>query len=269
MRIATLLNVHGNLPVVLDTIESIQKYMTQDILVIKDGALDHFPVPVKSLSGFYHACRQAPYRNVALGLKTLTDHYDADWYCYLEYDCLIGSNRFIRTLEQADQMDVWMLGSCGRAGAFDGTSMPLIESLIGSSLKKHSYYLLGCCQFMSRKFVHKLQEINFFDRFLGLTNHFTEGKFPEYSGYDISEHLYPTIARYFGGNIGVLSTFVEDTNQWHGKYELYPIRFRPELDGTTDNFKDASILHPLKSVDHPIRKFHKEKRKQCCSELPE
>lgn len=258
MKIAAVLNVHDYPELVADTIESIQHYMTKDILVVRDGAFkgNNLGVTVPNIEGFYHKSGKSPYRNVALGLNEVSSYYDADWYCYLEYDCLVASNSFQKSLIKAQEMNVWMLGCAGRV---DEIRMPLIEKMFDADLSKYCYYLLGCCLFVNKKLIDKLKSINFFNRFLHLTNQFSEGFFPGYHGYDLSEHLYPTLTRYFGGNIGVLSTYHDGENKWHGGYEFYPIRFRPELD-IADNFPTASILHPLKTYDHEIRQFHRERR---------
>jgi hypothetical protein len=128
--------------------------------------------------------------------------------------------------------------------------------MLGEPLN-NSYYLLGCCQFFHRDFINKLNEIDFFDRFLNLTNGFTRN-FPNYNGYDISEHMYPSLCRHFGGNIGVLST-CDEFGKWHGSYQYYPVRWRPDI-SEIDEFKNASIIHPVKSFENPIREFHRKKR---------
>ena len=192
--------------VVLDTLDSIFCHLTQDVLVLVDGANEHefkdFPFPTSSMIGFKHGCPKSPYRNVALGLKSLYELYpDSDWFSYCEYDVLFSSSRIKSQLSKAQEMDVWMLGNDGHV---DEIELPFISSLIGSSLGQ-TYYLLGCCQFFHNKFLRKLYEIDFFDRFLNLTNEFTEGYIPCYSSYDISEHLYPTLCRHFGGHRLLLS----------------------------------------------------------------
>lgn len=261
MKIATVLNIHSNPELVLDTIDSIFHYMTKDLLVIVDGASKEFKnitLPAVTLEGFYHGCNKAPYRNVALGLKMLDESFpDADWYCYIEYDCLVTSDRFKKNLRLADGMDVWMMGNDGHV---DDKGMPFVSPLVGGKFES-IYYLLGCCQFFSKKYMSKLREIHFFDRLLTLTNGFSNGFMPGYSGYDLSEHMYPTIARHFGGNIGVFATWERAKEKWHGSYEIFPMRFQPELDPVKENFPEASIMHPLKSINHPIRVEHRLRRK--------
>jgi hypothetical protein len=158
----------------------------------------------------------------------------------------------------AEDMDVWMLGNDGHV---DEQVMPMIQAMIGENLKS-SYYLLGCCQFFHRKFMNKLKDINFFERFLNITSNFSNGQFPFYSGYDLSEHMYPSLCRHFGGNIGVFATWDGVKKEWHGASEFFPMRWRPDIDPEVDPFRDASIIHPLKDFDHPIRQYHREKRKQ-------
>lgn len=261
MEIAVVINVHSKPNVVMDTIESIRHYMTDDILLVIDGASTDFKkleLPVKKLEGFRHNCPRAPYRNVALGLQTVSEVYpNADWYCYLEYDCLVTSKRFLPNLQLADEKNIWMMGSDGR---LDDKTMPLVSALIGSEFKS-IYYLLGACQFFSKKFMTKLNEIDYFNRFLSVTNGFSDGFFPAYTGYDISEHMYPSLARHFGGNVGVFATYDMQAGRWHGSHKVFPIRWKPELDPVTENFPEASIMHPLKSYDHPIRVYHRERRR--------
>lgn len=260
MIVSTLVSAHSKPDVVLDTIDSIKIYMTDNILLIVDGAsseFDSLEFPVTMIKGFPHSVPRSPFRNMALGLMNLVDKYpDSDWYCYIEYDCLVTSARFKANLEKADELNVWMLGNDGHV---DNIQLPIIESLIGSPLRS-SYYLLGACQFFSKHFIKKLIEIDFFQRFLNLTNGFSDGLFPYYSGYDINEHLYPTLTRHFGGNIGVFATYDYTKSKWHGSYEIFPVRWQPELDPDTENFSSASLIHPLKTFNHPIREHHRRIR---------
>jgi hypothetical protein len=258
MRVATLLNIHANPDLVLDTVDSIQAHMTKDILLVIDGASDKFndvKLPVPYMKGFKHNFPRAPYRNLALGLKGLTEMYDADWYCYLDYDALVASDRFKQNLRMADEQNIWMLGN---DGAVNEVNIPVVEALLGKRMTK-GYYLLGCMLFFSRKFIDRLNEIKFLDKFLSATNSFSQGFMPGYDGYDVSEHMYPTLARELGGNIGVFATYTP--GRWHGSYEYFPCRFRPELTENED-FPKASILHPLKDYNNPIRVKYRNKRKE-------
>lgn len=266
MNVSVILNVHSNPDVVLDTLDSIQTYITKDILVVVDGAstaFDNAPLPVPKIKGFRHNIPRSPYRNVALGLMNLREMFpDSDWYCYTEYDCLFTSSRTLQELELATQNNVWMLGNDGHV---DEIRLPIIEAIVKSEFK-HSYYLLGACQFFSKVFMDKLVEMDFFERLLAMTNSYSDGFFPLYAGYDISEHMYATIARHLGGNIGVFATYDYVNQKWHGAHEIFPVRWKPDLDPEKENYSQAAICHPLKSFDHPIREHHRRIRK-CSSDL--
>jgi len=57
--------------------------------------------------------------------------------------------------------------------------------------------------------------------------------------------------RAFGGAIGVFATW--DRGNWHGAYQIFPMRWKPELNPETEDFEHASIMHPVKDILHPIR----------------
>jgi len=258
MKILTILSVHDRVDTSLDTFDSILSNLSEDVIFLIDGCnwdcWEGVDVAAHKLKGFRHGCPKSPYRNMALALDFACGFGDFDWICYTEYDVLFTSPRIVSQLMKASEMGVWMIGNDGHV---DDKEMPLIESLIGEKLTSH-YYLLGCCQFFHRDFMRKLNEIDFFDRFLNMTNEFSEGYMPAYSGYDVSEHMYPSLCRQFGGNIGVLASY--SFGEWHGAYKHYPLRWRPELDPETEDFDEASVMHPLKDYDHPIRRKHREKR---------
>jgi hypothetical protein len=278
MEIATLLNVHGNSQVVMDTIDSIKMYMTNNILVLTDGAAhwksksirgkaevlartDPFVdmLPTYQVEGFYHGRSKSPYRNLTLGLKTLGETWKADWYCYIEYDCLIASADFKEDLEEAAHRGVWMIGNDHRWSNYD---LPLVEKIVGPL--KETRILLGCCVFFHRKFMESLREIDFFTRFLHLTNPFQESVpgFDEQGAYDIGEIIYPTLAVHLGGKVEQFAHF-NDQIGWSGDAERYPMRFRPEIGSNGDpEFPDASIIHPLKTYNHPLRDYYRERRKR-------
>ena len=263
MEIAAVINTHCDTCLTQDTVESVLSYVTDNVLVIVDAASwecwgKDLEIDVPKISGFYHGVTKAPYRNVALGMNQLIQTYDeCEWYVYLESDVLFTSSRFKDNLKMADEKGVWMLGNDGHV---DDKEMPLIESLVGGKFKS-IYYLIGCCQFFGKKFIDKLRSINFFERFLHLTNNFSPGYFPKYEGYDISEHMYPTLCRHFGGNIGVFATYDYGKLKWHGSYEYFPMRWNPDLNVEEVGPK-ASIAHPVKKFSHPVRIYHRKVREQ-------
>ncbi len=265
MKVATIVNAHGDPNTIRDTVDSICTYVGQDVLIIIDGAFfnnyDDISFPVGKIEGLYHNHHKSPYRNVALALSVLGDTYDADWYCYCEYDVLFGSDAFKRELALADKMNIWIMGNDGRV---DEKRMPFIEAMLQTKFKS-SYYLLGACLFINKKYMAKLKSIDFFGRFLNMTSGFTQGFMPFYDGYDPSENIYPTMARHFGGGIGVFATWDGATQRWFGSHKLFPIRFRPGLEADGD-YKGASVLHPLKKYDDPWRAFFRQKRRQECDQ---
>ena len=265
MKIATLLNVHAEPELVLDTVDSIRAHMTNDILVLVDGAFkDRFrnvKMPCQKMAGFYHNCEKAPYRNLTLGLMTLADSFDADWYCYIEYDCLVTSPGIKLDLASADPL-VYCMGNDHRIG---NNKFLLLEGMMKMEFPE-THCLLGCCTFFRREFIRKLQEMDFFHKFLYMTNDFTGGFFPGFNhqeGYDFGEHLYPTLAANLGGQVRQLACYYGDNN-WSGNYHRYPMRFRPEYDTRMEKFPEASIIHPVKSFDHPFRNLHRKKREKLC-----
>lgn len=260
MEIATILNVHSNPKLIIDTLDSISTYVGENILIIIDGAskeLDNVKFPATSIKGFYHNYNKAPYRNVALGLwKAYEAFPKADWFCYTEADCLFTSSSFKKNLLIADRNDVWLLGNDTHR---DKYKFPLIEAIIKEKINC-CYYVLGCCVFYCKEFIERLMEINFFERLINVSQHFTQGFFPNYTGHDLSEHLYPTLAVHFGGDVGSFAKFDLPTRMWTGNFRKFPVRWMPELD-VSDVSKDATIAHPVKDYFNPIRVEHREKRK--------
>lgn len=265
MELAVAVSAHPDRPeVIRDSVESILAHATDKILCVVDGvAWDRYrrvDLPCDKLEGFPYGCRQPPYRNVAMALSVLTERWPgADWYAYSDYDVLFASDRFRHNLRMAAERGVWMLGNDGHV---DEQGLPLVQAIVGEPLRR-SYYLLGCLHFFHRDFMSRLLEINFFERFLTMTAGCGNGPFPLYTGYDLSEHMYPSLCRHFGGHIGVFASYDAAAGEWHGAYRHYPMRWRPELDPESEHFPEASILHPLKAVDHPIRAYHRERRQRC------
>lgn len=262
MKIATLLNTHFGENLVLDTLDSIEHYCTDDIMVIIDGKNynslnESFKSKYDCIEGFYHGKNRNPYRNIAYGLKLISNKYpNHDWYCYTEYDTLFGSSDFKINLKEASKRGVDCLGNDFRVNK--DNKLMFLNRLFKTDYNK-SYYLLGCCLFFSNKFIRTLNKINFFDKFLTYSNDFKKGVFESFEDYDLSEHLYPTLAKHFGGNVESFAFYDESTKSWGGNFEKFLMRFKPEIED--DEFwEKASILHPLKKENSYIRKYFKNKR---------
>ena len=264
MKITAILNTHGATDVTLDTLDSIKYYMTNRILLLVDGVAwkdyEFLPTFAYKLKGFHHGLPKSPFRNVVLGLLAAALNWeDTNWFCYIEYDCLVGSSAFRKDLLQAEKEGVFCLGNDLRIN--EDVDLSLVETMIKTKFEERAY-LLGACIFYHSSFIKTLLEQEFFQRFLFYTNHFSKGFFPFFKAWDLTEHLLPSIAKCFGGGVKQLAAYNYKMNKWSGNYRRYPIRFRPELTYELDHFLQASIMHPLKTYDHPIRKYHRTKRCQ-------
>ncbi len=245
------MNTNKESDITNDTIDSIDQFITNNIIVITDAKTENLNIEYPLIKGF-SVNQKTLYKNVALGLDTLYKLYpDSEWYGYMEYDCLVTSNHILSTLDKAKESDVWLLGCDGRV---DFEPLPLIEEIIGEKIL-HRYKMLGCCLFFHHDFLQKLNEINFFTKLLEKTSIVEE--IVGFKGYDFSEHVYPSLVRHYKKQLGVLSYWFE--NSWHGNYRRYPMRFRPYLT-EDDDFPEACILHPIKEFNHPIRKKRRAER---------
>lgn len=262
-EIAVVLNAHENSSVFRDTLESVMHHWTDRVLVVNDAKNSgQFgdDVPASKLEGFYHGKGSAPYRNVCLGLMKAWDEWRgrADWFCYMEYDCLVGSDRTKEHLAKATEKGVWLLGNDHRR---EFRSIPFLERFEKGTLDLH--YMLGCCLFLSNDFMAALSDADFFERFLQFTNFnmdeprylFPDGRTEPV--YDVGEFLYPTLAVRYGGRVAELACW--EGRSWRGDGGNYPMRFRPDLD--EGQYTEACVMHPLKSYDGLARAYHRTKRR--------
>lgn len=256
MKVAALVNVHDDLPIMTDTIESLEFNLTKDILVVFDGyakdrAINFMP-HLRKIVGFEHGLAKSPYRNIALGLKKLYEFFpDSDWFCYTEYDSLFTSRKILDDLEKNE--DIWLLGCELQQSPISMRTMELMLKFEFKDVRS----ILGCCLFFSKKYMEKLEEIDFFNRFLWYTNAFERGFFPEFVGYDISEHIYPTLAIHLGGKVKELSHWDNFSSIWRGDFKKYSIRWRPQIE---QFFPESVILHPIKNYDDHIRQYFRRRR---------
>jgi hypothetical protein len=273
MEITCIVHTHGEPNLTMDTIDSVRTYMTDQVLLLVDGAGWHNFNPqihnVNMLKGLYHGYPRAPYRNIILGLLAATQNWpNSDWYCYLEYDCLIGSSIFKKDLDLANKSNIWLLGNDFREKEERKVQLTWLESMLKTKFQE-IVYLLGAVLFYNKKFIKKCIEENFFERFLYYTNDFTQGFFPGYHGgaaWDLTEHMMPTLAKHWGGKVTQFAKWCQTTRTWiGGNYKRYPIRWKPDLFLVEHEYLQAAIMHPLKSYNHPIREYHREKRNRCYS----
>lgn len=263
MKITAILNTHGVPEITLDTVDSIRHYMTERILVVVDGvAWDQYTdlnLPAYKLKGFNHNWYKSPYRNIFLGLLVAANQWldETDWFCYLEYDCLVGSSAFKKDLLEAEKEKIWCLGNDYRGK--QTVDLSLLEKIVQGKFEE-VVYLLGACIFYHKDFIKLCIEKEIFQRFLFYTNSFQKGFFPFYDAWCLAEHALPTIVKHLGGKIKQFAAYNQGTGVWGGNYRRYPMRFRPELEYNPDLFLQGAILHPIKRMDDPIRLYHKAKR---------
>jgi hypothetical protein len=261
MQVVTILNSHADTELTVNTIESIKRWVGNDLFVLIDGATwdswgKDAPLNAPKLQGLYHNSAVSPHRNLTMALQQALKMWpNADWYCLTEYDTLFGNNSFKEDLEAADKRGVWMIGNDYRVEKYD---LSFLEAMFKIKLPL-THYLLGCCVFLNAKFVKKLNEINFFNTFLNWTNPFEKGHIPYFKGYSFVEHLFPTLADYYGGKIEQFACWKGGMFNWIGNFKRYPMRFDPELDPIIECFKEMAIAHPIKDLTHPFRMMYKKK----------
>ncbi|MHA1948289.1 MAG: hypothetical protein ACW99G_03475 [Candidatus Thorarchaeota archaeon] len=269
MKIAVALSAHNNTPLVLDAIDAVKRYVTEDILMIYDGASKEWgstvKVPVCKMEGLVHGYHKAHYRNFALGLwETAKLFPDADWYCCIEPDVLFTSSGFMEELDASDD-DVWGLANDYRSNdkyPQQKIEFPLLEKIIGEKIKR-VFSILGCCAFYRKEFIDKLIEIDLFNKVLWYSNSFKKGYFPSTNDkyvYDFGEFLYPTLIDHYGKKMKQLAYWDNDLRIWGGNFRKYPMRFKPEIDPIKEDYPESSILHPIKDVNHPIREMKRMQR---------
>jgi len=273
MKIAALINTHKNSEIFREALDSIRTYLSKDIFVLIDGSYSKQfdSLNCNKIYGFRHGENiseinhslktRAPHRNVALGLMKIYEAYkdSVDWYCYFESDCLITSDQIKYELNNFLKDNYWVVGNDVRSAK---AKIKSISYFLGKDYDDLRY-CLGCCVFYSSKFIKKLYEDNFFNRFLEITNFYSEftcGFVYENTNeqvYDLSEYLYPTLAHYYGGKIKELNCWDKENNKW--KEKKYLMRFKPEI-SDEDPYLDAYIVHPIKDISNPILQYYKNKR---------
>jgi len=265
VKLSIVLHAHKDAEIVQDTIDSYEKYGTENILVAVDGVSPEWASKISKphFIGFRNQTyllgkSHSSYRNFTLGMMKLFKQFpDCDWYCSSEYDVIFGSDAFKKELNTVPKQ-TWCVGF-----NFKRTKMnlPLFEAITKKPMPIQNY-LIGCCMFFKREFIEKMYNENVFHNILNYTNGFDHGSFPGYSeqgGYDFTECLFPTLVGYMGGGIRNLSDWNSKHKLWRGNHVTYPVRW-PEL-VTIQEGKEASILHPCKNYDDPIRIYHREKRR--------
>jgi hypothetical protein len=264
MKIALTLNAHEENAYVLDTIESIKKYVTNYITVIIDGHnwknWENSRIKNNKIEGFVHNYYKAPYRNMLYSLlKTYQQYPNMDWYCYSEWDVLFTSESFKEELKKAEEEKIFCIGNDFRTYKI---SLPYFDKIFNQKIEEYNY-LLGCCFFVHKNIMHTLVENNVIQKLLFYTNEFEKGYFPdckEQNIYDFGELIIPTFTKIMGGKVGQFAAWHPNLNQWIGNFKKIAMRWKPEIQWE-DIYKETSILHPVKKSKE-IRSYFKQKRAQ-------
>jgi len=264
LNIAVVLNAHENSETFRDTLESVRHHWTDRVLTVVDAKgwpqFEDDDSPTFKLEGFWHGKSSAPHRNMCLGLMKAWETWGecADWVCYMEYDCLVGSSDIAGVLSEADSEGAWIVGNDHR---MDARRIPFLDRFLKS--RAEVQYLLGCCLFFNKSFMRVLDGQDFFRRFLWFTNFNTDApRLVDGSGaaeevYDISEFMYPTLAGFYGGKVKEMACW--DGVSWRGDAVRFPMRFRPDL--VERSYEGSCVLHPMKDFANPVRSYHRTKRK--------
>jgi hypothetical protein len=261
MEITTLINAHGLPELVADTVESVACYLGPNVQVVLDGGNhDAFKgVQFPYFVGLTHMHHKAPYRNMLFGMKKVVEaNPHSDWYVYMDYDCLVLSDAVARDMATWAEAGVWVAGGDKRVD--QRCDLGFAESVLRLGIDKKEY-LLGAFLAFHKDFIARLLAIDFWERMLFKTSDFQRGFFPGYKDWDVSEHLYPSLAASLGGTVLGLSKFDQRFRVWEGNFQRYPIRWQPEI-AVEEILPPASVAHPVKEVASPIRALARSRRRR-------
>jgi len=161
MKIVTALYTHYDDDMTLDTLDSIKTWMTEDVIVILDGANTHnYKERIKDTIikvGLPHGSAKSTHKNMALSIDHLHSQWpDADWYCFIEPDVILLNDSYKKELNEG-----WVRGTDYRDNPWD---LPLLNEIVEFEVPIGCYFI-GCIQFLHNDFVKKLYEMDFFNRF--------------------------------------------------------------------------------------------------------
>lgn len=265
MKIASIMIAYNEVDCVKDTIESLQKYATNKILLVVDEAGWHnftnFSMPnVIVKKGLYHHVNRGPYKNMALGLHSLYELFpNCDWYWYIEPDVLLANASFKLDLDPYSDL----IGVDYRES--NGCNLELLAEILNVKNPRKDCTMLGCCQIFSKRIMDKFHDIKFFENLLERTKQFKGEYFPGHTYYAAEETIFPTAVKWLGYKIKCLATG-SNLQPFHsddkGQNKKYVIEFGKNID-IKEIYPSTSIIHPLKRVNDPIRQHYKNIRNRC------
>jgi len=262
MKIAVFMVAYNEVQLVLDHIDAIKMWITEDITLVVDAAgwdnFKDFTYPgVNVVQGYYHGHSKSPYKNVTLALKTSRESFpDADWYWYIEPDVLVTSNTYKKELQELSHN--WLLGVDYRR--LSGCKLTNLTDMIGVEPQNNFHNMLGCSMTFNKCYLEKLEELDFFTKFLEYCEDLGGPRFPNFTAYAFEETLFPSMAIWLGGGVHGLATS-QNWGKPSGLHAKYHLRFCGQI---LPEYLSPSVcmVHPLKEYDHPIRVFYRQQRER-------
>jgi len=258
MQIASILNVHNNPELVRDTIDAQRVWVTDRILLIVDAKgwemFQDFTHPDTVIKrGVHHGAPRSPYKNVGIGLLEAYRLWpDSDWFCYSEFDTLFISDSFKEDLERASKSTAIFLGHYPKL-KHGGEDHWLVRELMEKEYGEPACWKsIGCLMFYSKFCMQQFVETNFITRMLDRTSSYQGSHLPDFYDYAVEEIIFPSAASLFG-DVKALAGYGAPPDRYLIKYgyDLHQAEVRDE----------ASVLHPIKDYNHPIRLHFREARK--------
>lgn len=257
-QFAAFVYTHNNPALTFDTVDSVQFWVSPDVMVLVDAAgwqnFHQVPAPCPLVKGLLHGQPKSPYRNVAFGLLELSKRFpDAQWYVYVEQDCLFGNAAFKEDL--AKNPGKWFAGTNLRGPR--QWKLPKLNEIVGGEIEEE-VYVLGCVMFFHRNFVNQLKKDEVIDRLIQQTESLPTGVFPGFTGYAFEEQLFASLANYYKKN-SVLGLSHEDRRSPRHNWLKYVVRWQPDIEANEVS-PGASIIHPSKNPYSTIRCHYRKFR---------
>jgi hypothetical protein len=130
-------------------------------------------------------------------------------------------------------------------------SVPITTNIIGLDTAAFNQPIAPVINYPSGIILNRpIMDIDFFDKIIEETKNFDKGIFPGYNQYAFEESLFATTARWMGGMIYNFAS----SEAWGsvGDWKKYYVKFGKSL--TPEEISSsATIIHPLKNVNDPIR----------------
>lgn len=244
MEVAVVMNVHGRVDVVRDTIDSIRTWMSNKIVIVVDQlGWEHFKdfeyPDTHVVCGLPHGKPKSPYKNFCVGFNEVYKKWpNVDWFCYTEYDMVVVSDQFREDLEFGTQNGISCMGrryyKIGNRRKDHWMAMQIL-----GNRDLPIYKMLGALMFFSRPCVEGLMKFNFFSEVLERSKDYQGTKFPGFCGFAVEEILFPSAAAAFGPIHDLGSDLA-------GKYLVRP-GWQPV--GLEEIRPHTTFAHPIKKMD--------------------